>query len=119
MINALKNNIGKLLNENCSIIKKIRWYEKIEIPKNNKYLTRPIVNILSSTSFSISSLEDIEYKNVGFKKVMIKRTEVLRPRVFLKMSVIKPKKKAYINKLITVVSSFIFKIKKQMIIGEK
>ena len=78
-----------------------------------------MVNILSSTSFSMSSLEDIEYKNVGFKKVMIKRTEVLRPRVFLKMSVIKPKKKAIINKLITVVSSFIFKIKKQMIIGEK
>ena len=78
-----------------------------------------MVNILSSTSFSMSSLEDIEYKNVGFKKVMIKRTEVFRPRVFLKMSVIKPKKKAKINKLITVVSSFIFKIKKQIIMGEK
>jgi hypothetical protein len=94
LINALKNNIGKLLKENCSIIKKIRWYEKIEIPKNNKYLTRPIVNILSSTSFSISSLDEIEYKNVGFKNVIIKRTEVLSPRVFLKMSVINPKKKA-------------------------
>jgi hypothetical protein len=94
LINALKNNIGKLLNENCSIIKKIRWYEKIEIPKNNKYLTRPIVNILSSTSFSISSLDEIEYKNVGFKNVIIKRTEVLSPRVFLKMSFINPKKKA-------------------------
>ena len=78
-----------------------------------------MVNILSSTSFSMSSLEDIEYKNVGFKKEIIKRTEVLSPRVFLKISVIKPKKKAYINKLITVVSSFILKIKKQMIIGEK
>jgi hypothetical protein len=73
---------------------KIGWYEKIEIPKNNKYLTRPIVNILSSTSFSISSLDEIEYKNVGFKNVIIKRTEVLSPRVFLKMSVINPKKKA-------------------------
>ena len=55
----------------------------------------------------------VEVPKLGFKKVMIKRTEVLRPRVFLKMSVIKPKKKAYINKLITVVSSFIFKIKKR------
>ena len=94
IIKYIKNNIGKLLNENCSKRKKIRWYEKIEIPKNNKYLTSPMVNILNSTSFSMSSLEDIEYKNVGFKKVMIKRTEVLRPRVFLKISVIKPKKKA-------------------------
>jgi hypothetical protein len=94
LINALKNNIGKLLNENCSRRKNIRWYKKIEIPKNKKYLTSPMVNILSSTSFSMSSLEDMEYKNVGFKKVIIKRTDVFRPIVFLKMSVIKPKKKA-------------------------
>jgi hypothetical protein len=94
LINALKNNIGKLLNENCSKRKNIRWYKKIEIPKNNKYLTSPMVNILSSTSFSMSSLEDIEYKNVGFKKVIIRSTDVLRPRVFLQMSVINPKKKA-------------------------
>jgi hypothetical protein len=66
----------------------------MDIPKYNKYLRNPIVNILSSTSFSMSSLEDIEYKNVGFRKVIITRTEVLRPRVFLKISVIIPKKKA-------------------------
>jgi hypothetical protein len=66
----------------------------MDIPKNNRYLTSPMVKMLSSTSFSISSLEDIEYKNIGFKKVIIKRTEVLRPIVFLKISVIKPKKKA-------------------------
>jgi hypothetical protein len=94
LINARKNNIGKLLNENCSKRKKSVWYKNIEIPKNNIYLTSPMVKILSSTSFSMSSLEDIENKNVGFKKVMIKRTEVLRPRVFLKISVKKPKKKA-------------------------
>tara|TARA_B110001454_G_C12432936_1_gene314373 strand:+ start:368 stop:574 length:207 start_codon:yes stop_codon:yes gene_type:complete len=67
---------------------------KMDIPKNNKYLRNPMVNILSSTSFSMSSLDDIEYKNVGFRKVIIKRTEVLSPRVFLKTSVIIPKKKA-------------------------
>ena len=67
---------------------------KIEIPKNNKNLVIPIVKIVSSTSFSMSSFEEIENKKVGFKKATNSKIEVFSPRVFLKISVMKPKKNA-------------------------
>ena len=38
LIKALKIKIKKLLKENCSKIKNSKWYEKIDIPKNNKNL---------------------------------------------------------------------------------
>lgn len=97
LIKALKSKVKKLLNENCSKRKNNKWYVKIDIPKNNKNLKTPILNKFKSTSFSISSLEEIAYKNVGFRKVMIKSIDVLRPNVFLKTSVIIPKKNAAIK----------------------
>jgi hypothetical protein len=42
----------------------------------------------------MSSFEEIENKKVGFKKATNSKIEVFRPRVFLKISVIIPKKKA-------------------------
>ena len=45
----------------------------------------------------MSSLEEIAYRNVGFKNVIMSIIDVLRPNVFLKISVIIPKKNAAIN----------------------
>ena len=42
----------------------------------------------------MSSLEEIAYRNVGLRNVIIRSIDVLRPKVFLKMSVIIPKKKS-------------------------
>ena len=63
LIKALKSKVKKLLNENCSKRKNNKWYVKIDIPKNNKNLKTPILNKFKSTSFSISSFEEIAYKN--------------------------------------------------------
>ena len=119
LIKALKSNIKKLWKENCSKIKNSKWYVKIDILKNNKNLKTPRLNIFKSTSFSMSSLDEIAYRNVGLRNVIIRIIDVLSPKVFLKISVISPKKKAAINSWKTVVFSLCFKIKNVMIIGEK
>jgi CTP:phosphocholine cytidylyltransferase-like protein len=56
---ALKSKVKKLLKENCSKRKNSKWYVKIDMPKNKKNLKTPILNIFKSTSFSISSLDEI------------------------------------------------------------
>ena len=119
LIIALKSNVKKLWKENCSKIKNSKWYVKIDILKNNKNLKTPRLNIFKSTSFSMSSLDEIAYRNVGLRNVIIRRIDVLSPKVFLKTSVISPKKKAAINSWKTVVFSLCFKIKNVMMIGEK
>ena len=53
-----------------------------------------MLNTVSSTSFSMSSFEEIENKKVGFKKATNSKIEVFNPRVFLKISVINPKTNA-------------------------
>ena len=63
-------------------------------PKNITYLPIPIVNKLSSTPDSKSSLEEIKYKNRDLKKANNKRTDVFNPIVSLKISITKPIKKA-------------------------
>ena len=88
LIKALKSKVKKLLNENCSKRKNNKWYVKIDIPKNNKNLKTPILNKFKSTSFSISSFEEIAYKNVDFRKIIIRSIDVLRPNVFLNLSVL-------------------------------
>ena len=41
----------------------------------------------------MSSLDEIAYRNVGLRNVIIRSIDVFSPKVFLKTSVISPKKK--------------------------
>ena len=45
----------------------------------------------------MSSLDEIAYRNVGLRNVIIRSIDVFSPKVFLKTSVMIPKKKAAIN----------------------
>ena len=63
----LSKRIKKLLKENCSKRKKIKWWKNIESPKNIIYLPNPKVKILSSKPVSKSSLEEIKNKNLDLQ----------------------------------------------------
>ena len=63
----LSKRIDKLLNENCSNRKKIKWWENILSPKNIIYLPNPKVKIFNSSPVSKSSFEEIKNKNLDLQ----------------------------------------------------
>ena len=83
------------------------------------YLPKPKVNIFSSSPVSKSSFEEIKYKNLDLKNANNNKTVVFRPKVFLKISTVNPKKKESIKRTYNLISKRCFKIKNENIIGLK